>query len=106
MVAEQCIRDRKTRLLEQANMVSALGLPIKRRSDAVSNILVPVVRKSGQPFYHRRRRRRSSQNQRSLIRSTTTSSLLSTDYRRALNAARALSSTWKRSRFVTSFSWT
>ena len=44
-VAEQCIRGRKQRLLEQANMLSALGLPLKRRPDAVSSIAVPIVRK-------------------------------------------------------------
>ena len=43
--AEQCIRDRKCRLLEQNNMVRALGLPMKRRPDAASSIAVPVVRK-------------------------------------------------------------
>ena len=46
MVAEQCVHNRKRRLLEQANMVSALGLPMKRRSDATSSIAVPVVRKN------------------------------------------------------------
>ena len=45
-VAEDCIRSRKNRLLEQAEMVSALGIPIKRRPDsAVTNLAVPVVRK-------------------------------------------------------------
>lgn len=44
-VAEQCIRDRKSRLLEQANMVMSLGLPMKRRPDDTSSIAAPVVRK-------------------------------------------------------------
>ena len=45
-VAEDCIHYRKNRLLEQAEMVSALGIPIKRRPDsAVTNTAVPVVRK-------------------------------------------------------------
>lgn len=44
-VAEQCVRDRKRRLLEQADMVSALGLPMKRRPDSADTISVPVVRK-------------------------------------------------------------
>ena len=43
--AAQCVRNRKDRLLEQATMVSALGLPIKRRPDAASSISVPLVRK-------------------------------------------------------------
>ena len=45
MVAEQCVRQRKERLLEQANMVSALGLPMKRRPDSAVVTAVPVVRK-------------------------------------------------------------
>jgi len=44
-VAEQCVRDRKRRLLEQADMVSALGLPMKRRPEAPISVSVPVVRK-------------------------------------------------------------
>ena len=44
-VAEQCVRQRKERLLEQANMVSALGLPIKRRPESAVVNAVPVVRK-------------------------------------------------------------
>ena len=44
-VAEQCIRYRKDRLLEQANMVGALGLPMKRRPESVVSNAVPVVRK-------------------------------------------------------------
>ncbi len=44
-VAEQCIRNRKNRLLEQANMVSALGLPMKRRPDSAVTNAAPVVRK-------------------------------------------------------------
>ena len=44
-IAEQCVRDRKNRLLEQASMVSALGLPIKRRPDSTSSFSIPVVRK-------------------------------------------------------------
>lgn len=44
-VAEQCVRDRKRRLLEQADMVSAIGLPIKRRPDATTTISIPVARK-------------------------------------------------------------
>jgi hypothetical protein len=44
-VAEQCVQDRKRRLLEQADMVSALGLPMKRSPDAAGAISVPVARK-------------------------------------------------------------
>ena len=44
-VAEDCIRSRKNRLLEQAEMVSALGIPIKRRPDSAVTNAVPVVRK-------------------------------------------------------------
>lgn len=44
-VAEQYIRVRKNRLLEQADMVSALGLPMKRRPDSAVTNAVPVVRK-------------------------------------------------------------
>ena len=44
-VAEDCIRSRKNRLLEQAQMVSALGIPIKRRPDSAVTNTVPVVRK-------------------------------------------------------------
>ena len=44
-VAEQCVRQRKERLLEQANMVSALGLPMKRRPESTVVSAVPVVRK-------------------------------------------------------------
>src|SRR5207249_1083848 len=43
--AEQCVRYRKRRLLEQANMVSALGLPMKRHPDAEASTSVPVTRK-------------------------------------------------------------
>ena len=44
-VAERCVGDRKRRILEQANMVSALGLPVKRRADLASSVSVPAVRK-------------------------------------------------------------
>ena len=44
-VAEQCVRDRKERLLKQANMVSALGLPMKRRADSAVVSAVPVTRR-------------------------------------------------------------
>jgi hypothetical protein len=44
-IARQRVQDRKRRLLEQANMVSALGLPMKRRSDASSTFIVTVPRK-------------------------------------------------------------
>ena len=44
-VAEQCVRYRKDRLLEQADMVSALGLPMKRRPDSAVVSAIPVVRK-------------------------------------------------------------
>jgi hypothetical protein len=44
-VARQRIQDRKSQLLRQSNMVSALGLPIKRRPDAVSTIAVSVARR-------------------------------------------------------------
>ena len=44
-VAEDCIRYRKNRLLEQAEMVSALGIPIKRRTDSATTNAVPVVRR-------------------------------------------------------------
>ena len=44
-VAEQCVRYRKDRLLEQADMVTALGLPMKRRPDSAVVSAIPVVRK-------------------------------------------------------------
>ena len=44
-VAEQCVRHRKNRLLEQADMVSSLGLPIKRRPDSAVVNAIPVTRK-------------------------------------------------------------
>ena len=44
-VAEQCVRDRKERLLKQANMVSAPGLPMKRRAESAVVSAVPVTRK-------------------------------------------------------------
>ena len=44
-VAEQCVRDRKHRLLEQADLVNALGLPMKRRSNSSVTFSVPVARK-------------------------------------------------------------
>lgn len=44
-VAERCVRNRKRRLLEQADMVKALGLPIKRREDTSATSIIPVVRK-------------------------------------------------------------
>ena len=44
-VAEQCVRDRKERLLKQANMVSALGLPMKRRAESAVVSAVPVTRR-------------------------------------------------------------
>ena len=44
-VAGQCVQHRKERLLQQANMVSALGLPMKRRPDSAVVSAVPIVRK-------------------------------------------------------------
>ena len=44
-IAEQCVRDRKERLLKQANMVSALGLPMKRRAESAVVSAVPVTRR-------------------------------------------------------------
>ena len=44
-IAKQFVSFRKHRLLEQANLVSNLGLPLKRRSDQANNVSVPVVRK-------------------------------------------------------------
>ena len=44
-VAEQCVRNRKERLLKQANMVSALGLPMKRRAESAVVSAVPVTRR-------------------------------------------------------------
>ena len=44
-VAEQCVRYRKDRLLEQVDMVTALGLPMKRRPDSAVVSAIPVVRK-------------------------------------------------------------
>lgn len=44
-IAGQQIRERKKRLLEQADMVSALGLPIRRRTDASETFSIPVIRK-------------------------------------------------------------
>lgn len=43
--ATQCVQDRKRRLLEQLNMVSAIGLPIKRRPEGGGTFSVPIVRK-------------------------------------------------------------
>ena len=44
-IAKQCIRNRKQRLLEHSDMVSALGLPMKRRPDADTSLNFPLVRK-------------------------------------------------------------
>lgn len=44
-IAKRCIRNRKQRLLEHSNMVSALGLPMKRRPDADTSSNTPLVRK-------------------------------------------------------------
>ena len=44
-IAEECLRNRKTRILKQANMVSSLGLPLKRREGASRDIAIPMVRK-------------------------------------------------------------
>lgn len=44
-IAEQAIHNRKQRLLKHANMVSALGLPMKRRPDKAASLTVPMVRK-------------------------------------------------------------
>ena len=44
-IAKQCIRNRKQRLLEHSDMVSALGLPMKRRPDANTSLNFPLVRK-------------------------------------------------------------
>lgn len=44
-VAEECLRNRKNRTLQQANMVSALGLPLKRREGASKDIAIPMARK-------------------------------------------------------------
>lgn len=44
-IAEQRVRERKQRLLEQADMVNALGLPIRRRADASETFSVLVARK-------------------------------------------------------------
>lgn len=44
-IAKQCIRNRKQRLLQHSNMVSALDLPMKRRPDADTSSNLPIVRK-------------------------------------------------------------
>ena len=44
-IAEECLRNRKTRILKQANMVSTLGLPLKRREGASKDIAIPMARK-------------------------------------------------------------
>ena len=44
-IAEQNVRGRKQRLLEQENMVRSLGLPMKRCPDSAMTSLVPLVRK-------------------------------------------------------------
>lgn len=44
-IAEECLLNRKTRILKQANMVSALGLPLKRREGASREIAIPMARK-------------------------------------------------------------
>ena len=44
-IVKQCIHNRKQRLLEHSDMVSALGLPIKRRADADTSFKLPLVRK-------------------------------------------------------------
>lgn len=48
-IAKQCIHNRKQRLLEHSQMVSALGLPMKRRPDADTGFKLPLVRKK-RPF--------------------------------------------------------
>ena len=44
-IAEQNVRGRKQRLLEQENMVRSLGLPMKRNPDSAMTIFVPLVQK-------------------------------------------------------------
>ncbi len=44
-IAEECLRNRKARILKQANLVSALGLPLKRRKGASKDLAIPVTRK-------------------------------------------------------------
>ena len=44
-VAQQCLGDRKERLLKQANMVNALGLPMKRRAESAVVSAAPVTRR-------------------------------------------------------------
>ncbi len=44
-LAEQCVRDRKQRILEQADMVKAIGLPLKRRENTAATAAIPIVRK-------------------------------------------------------------
>ena len=44
-IAKQCIHNRKQRLFEHSSMVSALGLPMKRRPDADSSSTLPLDRK-------------------------------------------------------------
>lgn len=44
-IARQCLDTRKGRLLEQADMVSALGIPIRKRADSPGSVSIPVSRK-------------------------------------------------------------
>ena len=44
-VATDCVQARKRRLLEQANLVAQLGIPLKRHTDSPSSISIPVTRR-------------------------------------------------------------
>ena len=48
-VAGQAIEQRRTRLLAQSQRVSALGIPVKRRDDALKTYAVPSIRRKAAP---------------------------------------------------------
>ncbi len=47
--SEQCIEQRRTRLLAQSERVAALGIPVRRREDAPKTYAVPTVQKKAAP---------------------------------------------------------
>lgn len=48
-LSEQCIEQRRTRLLAQSERVAALGIPVRRREDAPKTYAVPTVQKKAAP---------------------------------------------------------
>lgn len=47
--SEQCVEQRRTRLLAQSERVAALGIPVRRREDAPKTYAVPTVQKKAAP---------------------------------------------------------